>query len=162
MIRRPPRSTLFPYTTLFRSRASIALSDANFGAFPMGNGLSRLESRFYGDGDHLDRLKRARDRRLEAADAVRLGLVTDAPDDLDWEDEIRIVLEGRAVLSPDALTGMEANHRFVGPESVETKIFGRLSAWQNWIFARPNASGPEGALRRYGTGQKAVFDRKRV
>ncbi|WP_285488441.1 2,3-epoxybenzoyl-CoA dihydrolase [Amycolatopsis taiwanensis] len=143
-------------------RAAIVLSDANFGAFPMGNGLSRLESRFYTEHDHLDWLKRERDRPLEAADAMELGLVTDAPDDLDWVDEIRIVLEGRAALSPDALTGMEANHRFVGPETVETKIFGRLSAWQNWIFTRPNASGPEGALRRYGTGQKANFDHKRV
>jgi benzoyl-CoA-dihydrodiol lyase len=143
-------------------RAAIMLSEANFGAFPMGNGLSRLESRFYGEDDHLDWLERERDRRLEASDAVELGLVTDAPDDIDWSDEIRIVLEGRAALSPDALTGMEANHRFVGPETVETKIFGRLSAWQNWIFTRPNASGPDGALRRYGTGQKASFDRKRV
>ena len=143
-------------------RASITLSEANFGVFPMGNGLSRLQSRFYGDDDHLTWLARERDRPLSAAEAVELGLVTDAPDDLDWEDEIRIALEGRASLSPDALTGMEANHRFVGPETIETKIFGRLTAWQNWIFTRPNASGPEGALRRYGTGQKAVFDRKRV
>jgi benzoyl-CoA-dihydrodiol lyase len=143
-------------------RASITLSEANFGAFPMGNGLSRLESRFYGESDHLDWLKRERDRALDAAEAVELGLVTDAPDDIDWADEIRIALEGRAALSPDALTGMEANHRFVGPETIETKIFGRLTAWQNWIFTRPNASGPDGALRRYGTGQKASFDRKRV
>ncbi|WP_328448083.1 2,3-epoxybenzoyl-CoA dihydrolase [Amycolatopsis sp. NBC_00438] len=143
-------------------RASIRLTDANFGAFPMGNGLTRLQARFYGDDDHLAWLAREKDRDLSAAETVELGLVTDAPDDLDWEDEIRIALEGRASLSPDALTGMEANHRFVGPETIETKIFGRLAAWQNWIFTRPNASGPEGALRRYGTGQKAVFDRKRV
>ncbi|WP_410564101.1 2,3-epoxybenzoyl-CoA dihydrolase [Amycolatopsis sp. cmx-4-61] len=143
-------------------RASIELTDANFGAFPMGNGLTRLEARFYGDDDHLAWLAREKNRELSAAEALELGLVTDAPDDLDWEDEIRIALEGRASLSPDALTGMEANHRFVGPETIETKIFGRLAAWQNWIFTRPNASGPEGALRRYGTGQKAVFDRKRV
>ncbi len=143
-------------------RASLRLTDANFGAFPMGNGLTRLQARFYGDEDHVARLARERNRDLTPADAVELGLVTDAPDDLDWEDEIRIALEGRASLSPDALTGMEANHRFVGPETIETKIFGRLAAWQNWIFTRPNASGPEGALRRYGTGQKAVFDRKRV
>jgi benzoyl-CoA-dihydrodiol lyase len=143
-------------------RASITLSAANLGAFPMGNGLSRLEARFYRDDDHLAWLARERDRSLTAAEAVELGLVTDAPDDLDWADEIRIALEGRASLSPDALTGMEANHRFVGPETIETKIFGRLTAWQNWIFTRPNASGPDGALRRYGTGQKAVFDRKRV
>ncbi|NIH86852.1 2,3-epoxybenzoyl-CoA dihydrolase [Amycolatopsis granulosa] len=143
-------------------RAFLVLSEANFGAFPMGNGLSRLESRFYGDHDHLDRLKRERERPLSASEAVELGLVTEAPDDIDWPDEIRIVLEGRAALSPDALTGMEANHRFVGPETIETKIFGRLTAWQNWIFTRPNASGPDGALRRYGTGQKASYDRKRV
>jgi benzoyl-CoA-dihydrodiol lyase len=143
-------------------RATIRLSEANFGPFPMGNGLTRLQTRFYGDDDHLAWLAREKNHELSAAEAVELGLVTDAPDDLDWEDEIRIALEGRASLSPDALTGMEANHRFVGPETIETKIFGRLAAWQNWIFTRPNASGPEGALRRYGTGQKAVFDRKRV
>ena len=143
-------------------RASLRLTDANFGAFPMGNGLTRLQARFYGDDDHLAWLAREKNRELSAAEALELGLVTDAPDDLDWEDEIRLALEGRASLSPDALTGMEANHRFVGPETIETKIFGRLAAWQNWIFTRPNASGPEGALRRYGTGQKAVFDRKRV
>ncbi|WIX81411.1 2,3-epoxybenzoyl-CoA dihydrolase [Amycolatopsis carbonis] len=143
-------------------RASVTLSEANFGPFPMGNGLTRLQSRFYGDDDHLAWLVRERDHALTPAETVELGLVTDAPDDLDWEDEIRIALEGRASLSPDALTGMEANHRFVGPETIETKIFGRLTAWQNWIFTRPNASGPEGALRRYGTGQKAIFDRKRV
>ncbi|WP_326834229.1 2,3-epoxybenzoyl-CoA dihydrolase [Amycolatopsis rhabdoformis] len=143
-------------------RAAITLSEANFGTFPMGNGLSRLESRFYGEHDHLDWLHRETGRALTPAETVELGLVTDAPDDLDWEDEIRIVVEGRAALSPDSLTGMEANHRFVGPETLETKIFGRLTAWQNWIFTRPNASGPEGALRRYGTGQKATFDRKRV
>jgi benzoyl-CoA-dihydrodiol lyase len=143
-------------------RACVVLSDANFGAFPMGNGLTRLESRFYLEDEHLSWLRRESGRPLSASEAGELGLVTDSPDDLDWEDEIRIVLEGRASLSPDALTGMEANHRFVGPETIETKIFGRLAAWQNWIFARPNASGPEGALRRYGTGQKSVLDNKRV
>ncbi|GAB2825296.1 2,3-epoxybenzoyl-CoA dihydrolase [Streptomyces daliensis] len=143
-------------------RALLTLSGANFGALPMGNGLSRLESRFYRDPERLERLRGARGEPLTAAVARDLGLVTDAPDDLDWEDEVRIALEARAALSPDALTGMEANHRFVGPETIETKIFGRLSAWQNWIFDRPNASGPEGALRRYGTGRKAAFDRKRV
>jgi benzoyl-CoA-dihydrodiol lyase len=143
-------------------RASIALSDANFGTFPMGNGLSRLESRFYGETEHLDWLSREQGRQISAGEANELGLVTDAPDDIDWEDEIRLVVEARRSLSPDSLTGMEANHRFVGPETIETKIFGRLTAWQNWIFTRPNASGPEGALRRYGTGQKPVFDRKRV
>lgn len=143
-------------------RAAITLSAANFGPLPMGNGLTRLESRFYGDRDHVDTLAAERDRVLSPGEAAGLGLVTDALDDIDWSDEIRIVVEGRAALSPDALTGMEANHRFTGPESMETKIFGRLSAWQNWIFNRPNAAGPEGALRRYGTGQQAVLDRKRV
>ena len=143
-------------------RAAITLSDANFGTFPMANGLSRVESRFYGDDDHLDWLRREKDRPISPSEANELGLVTDAPDDIDWEDEVRLVVEGRRALSPDALTGMEANHRFVGPETMETKIFGRLTAWQNWIFTRSNASGPDGALRRYGTGQKAVFDRKRV
>ncbi|WP_199542425.1 2,3-epoxybenzoyl-CoA dihydrolase [Prauserella sp. PE36] len=143
-------------------RASITLSDANFGPLPMGNGLTRLESRFYREDDHLAWLAKERGRALAPADAVELGLVTDAPDDIDWEDEIRLVIEARRGLSPDALTGMEANHRFVGPETIETKVFGRLSAWQNWIFNRPNAAGEQGALRRYGTGQRAVFDRKRV
>ncbi|HEY3708656.1 MAG TPA: 2,3-epoxybenzoyl-CoA dihydrolase [Amycolatopsis sp.] len=143
-------------------RAAITLSDVNFGPLPMGNDLTRLQSRFYGEHEHLDWLRREKDRVISPSEANELGLVTDAPDDIDWTDEIRIVVEGRAALSPDALTGMEANHRFVGPETMETKIFGRLTAWQNWIFTRPNASGPDGALRRYGTGQKAVFDRKRV
>ncbi|QVQ50271.1 benzoyl-CoA-dihydrodiol lyase [Spiractinospora alimapuensis] len=143
-------------------RASVYLTEANFGLFPMGNGLTRLESRFYGEDDHLVWLRRETGRRLEAAEAEELGLVTDAPDDIDWEDEIRLAVETRASISPDALTGMEANHRFVGPETTETKIFGRLAAWQNWVFLRPNASGPEGALRRYGTGQRPIFDRERV
>jgi benzoyl-CoA-dihydrodiol lyase len=142
--------------------ATVVLTESNDGAFPMGNGLSRLASRFYGDADHLDRLRRESGRALAAHEAGELGLVTAAPDDIDWEDEVRLIIEGRASLSPDALTGMEANHRFVGPETIETKIFGRLAAWQNWIFTRPNASGPQGALRRYGTGQKHTFDRKRV
>ncbi|MBK1786966.1 2,3-epoxybenzoyl-CoA dihydrolase [Prauserella cavernicola] len=143
-------------------RAAITVTAANFGPFPMGNGLTRLQSRFHGHDAHLDWLTRERDHALSAEEALELGLVTDAPDDIDWEDEIRLVVEARRGLSPDALTGMEANHRFVGPETVETKVFGRLSAWQNWIFNRPNAAGEQGALRRYGTGQKAVFDRKRV
>jgi benzoyl-CoA-dihydrodiol lyase len=142
--------------------AQIVLSDSNFGTFPMGNGLSRLASRFYGDDDHVAKLRQETGRRIDAAGALELGLVTDAPDDIDWEDEIRILLEERASLSPDALTGMEANHRFVGPETMESRIFGRLTAWQNWIFVRPNAAGPDGALRRYGTGRRADFDRRRV
>ncbi|MEW2353863.1 2,3-epoxybenzoyl-CoA dihydrolase [Spirillospora sp. NPDC029432] len=143
-------------------RASIRLSEANFGTFPMGNGLSRLESRFYRRAGHLELLRKEAEEPLDAARARDLELVTDAPDDIDWEDEVRLVLEARAALSPDALTGMEANHRFVGPETLETKIFGRLSAWQNWIFTRPNAAGDEGALRRYGTGRRPAYDRKRV
>ncbi|MFB4314241.1 2,3-epoxybenzoyl-CoA dihydrolase [Actinomadura sp. 21ATH] len=143
-------------------RASIRLSEANFGTFPMGNGLSRLESRFYRRGGHLELLRKETGEPLDAARARDLELVTGAPDDLDWEDEVRLVLEARAALSPDALTAMEANHRFVGPETPETKIFGRLSAWQNWVFTRPNAAGDEGALRRYGTGRRPAYDRKRV
>jgi benzoyl-CoA-dihydrodiol lyase len=142
---------------------TLTLSEANFGRYPMGNGLSRLASRFFGAAEHLEWLHgKEIGKTLQPADAKELGLVTDVLDDIDWDDEIRIVVEGRTALSPDACTGMEANHRFVGPETIETKIFGRLTAWQNWIFNRPNASGAEGALRRYGTGQKAVFDRKRV
>ncbi|RZT84303.1 benzoyl-CoA-dihydrodiol lyase [Pseudonocardia sediminis] len=146
--------------------AQIMLSESNFGTFPMSNGLSRLGSRFYGPGgdgdDHLAKLRQETGRRIEAVEAMEMGLVTDAPDDIDWDDEVRIMLEERASLSPDALTGMEANHRFVGPETMESRIFSRLTAWQNWIFVRPNASGPEGALRKYGTGRKAEFDRRRV
>jgi benzoyl-CoA-dihydrodiol lyase len=142
--------------------AELVLSECNFGTFPMGNGLSRLESRFYREDDHMAWLRREVGHALSAGDAAELGLVTDAPDDIDWDDEIRIMLEERAALSPDALTGMEANHRFVGPETMETRIFGRLTAWQNWIFVRPNASGPDGALRKYGTGTRAGFDRTRV
>jgi benzoyl-CoA-dihydrodiol lyase len=142
---------------------TLTLTEANFGRYPMGNGLSRLESRFFGEAEHLEWLhSKETGKTLQPADAKELGLVTDVLDDIDWDDEIRIVVEGRTALSPDACTGMEANHRFVGPETIETKIFGRLTAWQNWVFNRPNASGAEGALRRYGTGQKAVFDRKRV
>ncbi|GLW66664.1 enoyl-CoA hydratase [Actinomadura rubrobrunea] len=142
--------------------ARIVLTGANFGLYPMGNDLTRLQSRFYGEPGRVERLRELTGRPLEAAEAAELGLVTFAFDDIDWEDEVRIALEERTSLSPDALTGMEANHRFVGPETVETKIFGRLSAWQNWIFQRPNAAGPDGALRKYGTGLKAAYDRKRV
>jgi benzoyl-CoA-dihydrodiol lyase len=142
--------------------ATLVVGPANAGAYPMGNGLTRLQSRFYGrDGDVGAVLARTGEP-LDAAAAMDLGLVTLAPDDLDWEEELRIALEERASLSPDALTGMEANHRFVGPETMETKIFGRLTAWQNWIFIRPNASGPEGALRRFGSGTRADYDTARV
>jgi benzoyl-CoA-dihydrodiol lyase len=142
--------------------AALTLSAANFGAFPMSNGLTRLASRFPGDPGHVAKLEQLAGRPIEAEEALDLGLVTFAPDDLDWDDEIRIACEERASLSPDALTGMEANLRFAGPETPQTKIFGRLTAWQNWVFTRPNASGPEGALRRYGTGQAGVFDRRRA
>jgi benzoyl-CoA-dihydrodiol lyase len=142
--------------------AEVVLTASNDGRFPMGNGLSRLESRFWGHDDDLESARKQLGERLDAQAAVAAGLVTMALDDLDFEDEIRIVLEERASLSPDALTGMEANHRFVGPESMETKIFGRLTAWQNWIFNRPNASGPDGALRRYGSGQRGSYDYQRV
>jgi benzoyl-CoA-dihydrodiol lyase len=141
---------------------AIEVTEANFGSYPMGNGLSRIESRFYGHPGQIKAVSEQIGELLLAAQADELGLVTSALDDIDFADELRIVLEERASLSPDSLTGMEANHRFVGPETLETKIFGRLTAWQNWIFVRPNAAGPEGALRRYGTGERARFDTKRV
>jgi benzoyl-CoA-dihydrodiol lyase len=142
--------------------ATITLSEANFGTYPMGNGLSRVASSFWGREDELTGVREAVSRPLDASSADELGLVTVALDDIDFADELRIALEERASLSPDALSGMEANHRFVGPETIETKIFGRLSVWQNWIFVRPNASGPDGALRRYGSGQRGSFDHHRV
>jgi benzoyl-CoA-dihydrodiol lyase len=142
--------------------AAVTVAGANLGPLPMGNGLTRLRTRYHGDEPGLAEVEKRAGEPLLAADAERLGLVTFAPDDLDWDEEVRIAVEERASFSPDALTGMEANYRFAGPETLETKIFGRLSAWQNWIFTRPNAAGPEGALRRYGTGQRAEFDRKRV
>jgi benzoyl-CoA-dihydrodiol lyase len=145
-----------------RGHAVLVLGQSNFGLLPMGNGLSRLEGRFLGDGRHVERLRECAGEPLDATAAWALGLVTFTPDDLDWDDEVRIALQERASFSPDALTGMEANVRFAGPETLETKIFGRLTAWQNWIFSRPNAAGPEGALGRYGTGQRASFDRRRV
>jgi benzoyl-CoA-dihydrodiol lyase len=142
--------------------AAITVGPMNLGPLPMGNGLSRLATRFHGDADGLAAAEAAEGKALRAEDAERLGLVTFIPDDIDWDEEVRIAVEERAGFSPDALTGLEANYRFAGPETMETKIFGRLSAWQNWIFYRPNASGPDGALRRFGTGQRAHFDQKRV
>ena len=142
--------------------ALLTLSSLNFGAYPMSNGLSRLETRFLGEPASVDRARARAGVPLDAGTALGLGLVTVTYDATDWSDEIRILLEERASFSPDALTGMEANLRFPGPETMETKIFGRLTAWQNWIFQRPNAAGEEGALRRYGSGQKPAFDRKRV
>jgi benzoyl-CoA-dihydrodiol lyase len=142
--------------------AVVVVNEMNLGPLPMGNGLTRLQTRFFGDPDGLAAAEKQAGEMLLADDAERLGLVTFAPDDIDWEEELRIAVEERASFSPDALTGMEANYRFVGPETMETKIFGRLSAWQNWIFTRPGAAGPDGALTKYGTGQRASFDRKRV
>jgi benzoyl-CoA-dihydrodiol lyase len=142
--------------------AAITVGPANLGPLPMGNGLTRLATRFLGDADALAAAEKSAGSPLEAEEAERLGLVTFAPDDIDWDEEVRIAVEERASFSPDALTGLEANYRFAGPETTETKIFGRLTAWQNWIFYRPNASGPDGALRAYGTGRRADFDRKRV
>ena len=141
---------------------TITLSALNFGHLKMANGLSRLQTRFLGEPESVERAERLIGEPLEGLDALDAGLVTFAPDDIDWEDEIRLLLEERASFSPDALTGMEANLRFAGPETVESKIFGRLSAWQNWIFQRPNAVGDEGALKLYGTGRRAKYDQKRV
>ena len=142
--------------------ATVRLTAANFGAYAMPNGLSRLASRFLGDPGRVDDLKGRIGHDLDAAAAAAAGLVTFTPDDIDWDDEVRIALEERAAFSPDALTGMEASLRFGGPETMETKIFARLTAWQNWIFQRPNAVGDTGALQVYGTGQRAEFDRRRV
>jgi benzoyl-CoA-dihydrodiol lyase len=140
----------------------ITLSPMNFGSYPMVNGLSRIAARFYEEEAPLTAATATIGRRLNAADALTLGLVTATPDDLDWDDEIRLVLEERASLSPDALTGLEANLRFGPGESMETRVFGRLSAWQNWIFIRPNATGEAGALKVFGTGNKAKFNWERV
>ncbi|MDQ7079784.1 MAG: 2,3-epoxybenzoyl-CoA dihydrolase [Paracoccaceae bacterium] len=145
-----------------RPIATITLTDVNFGRYPMGNGLTRLQTRFLGTPEAVDAARARMNEALEAAVADDLGLVTYAFDDIDWEDEIRVFLEERASFSPDALTGMEANLRFAGPETMETRIFGRLTAWQNWIFQRPNAVGENGALRRYGTGRRGEYDRRRV
>lgn len=143
------------------AQPSVALTPLNQGCFPMGNGLSRLQSRFLGEPERVGRLLALRDP-LTAVEAEKAGLVTFALDELDFEDEVRLAIEERASLSPDALTGMEASLRFAGPESMETKIFGRLSAWQNWIFTRPNATGEHGALTLYGKSARPVFDWKRT
>ena len=144
---------------------ALQLTDANFGWFPAVNGLSRLQTRFYQDEATIDQLKGLAESGgspLRADQALALGLVTLSPDDIDWDDEIRIMLEERTSMSPDAMTGLEASLRFPGKETMETRIFGRLSAWQNWIFIRPNAVGEDGALKLFGTGKKAKFDWKRV
>ena len=142
--------------------AQIALDANNFGPMTMSNGLTRLATRFLGDVESLDNARQLTGLRLEAEQALNVGLVTFAPDDIDWEDELRLLFEERASYSPDAMIGMEANLRFVGPETMETKIFGRLSAWQNWIFQRPNAVGDQGALSLYGSGARPKLNRERV
>ncbi len=142
--------------------ATLRLTAMNFGPYPMGNGLTRLATRFLAEPSRVNELKEEIGEALDAETADELGLVTFTPDDIDWEDEVRLVLEERAGFSPDGLIGLEANLRFAGPETMETKIFARLSAWQNWIFQRPNATGPEGALKLYGTGKQSKYDRKRA
>ncbi|HKA71541.1 MAG TPA: 2,3-epoxybenzoyl-CoA dihydrolase [Xanthobacteraceae bacterium] len=145
-----------------RPAAAITLSPANFGFYAMGNGLTRLQTRFLDDEGAIERLKQKVAAPLAAEEADKLGLVTGTIESYDWDDEVRVMLEERSSFSPDALTGMEANLRFAGPETMETKIFGRLSAWQNWIFQRPNAVGAQGALKLYGSGVQATFDKDRV
>jgi benzoyl-CoA-dihydrodiol lyase len=145
-----------------RPMATITLSEANFGPMKMANGLTRLETRFLDDVQAQEQARTTIGQALEAEEAEEAGLVTMILDDIDWEDEIRIFMEERASFSPDAMTGMEANLRFAGPETMETRIFGRLTAWQNWIFNRPNAVGANGALQRYGTGQRGEFNMDRV
>jgi benzoyl-CoA-dihydrodiol lyase len=140
---------------------SIAVSEMNTGAFPMSNGLTRMQSRFLAEPEKLDEVFGDK-KSFDTEEAEDLGLITFAPDDLDWEDEIRVAIEERTSLSPDALTGMEASLRFAGPETMDTKIYGRLTAWQNWIFQRPNAVGEKGALTNYGKPTKAEFDYKRT
>ena len=134
----------------------------NFGAYPMANGLTRLATRFLGEPDSFAAVRARVGEALDAEDAEALGLVTVAFDDIDWDDEVRLMLEERASFSPDALTAMEANLRFAGPETMETRIFGRLTAWQNWVFQRPSAVGDEGSLKRYGSGLRPNYDTERV
>jgi benzoyl-CoA-dihydrodiol lyase len=145
-----------------RGPATLHLSALNFGAYPMGNGLTRLENRFYGEPETTRRAAEHIGETLLADDAEELGLVTFAYDEIDWDDEVRLILEERASFSSDALTGLEANLRFAGPETMETRIFGRLTAWQNWIFQRPNAVGATGSLKRYGSGVRPDFNQDRV
>ncbi len=145
-----------------RPPAAITLGQANFGLYPMGNGLTRMQTRFLGEPELIETLKARVGEPIEGEEAAELGLVTMAYEDFDWDDELRILLEERTSFSPDALTGMEANLRFGGPETMETKIFGRLTAWQNWIFQRPNAIGEQGALKLYGSGVSPTYNRERV
>ena len=145
-----------------REPAAIVLGHVNFGLYPMGNGLTRLQTRFLGEPGTLKTAQSKIGNALEAEEAAELGLVTMAYEGFDWDDELRVMLEERASFSPDAMTGMEANLRFAGPETMETKIFGRLTAWQNWIFQRPNAIGEQGALKLYGSGVSPTFNKERV
>ena len=145
-----------------RPAATLALGEANFGAYPMSNGLSRLQSRFLANPEEVETARKQIGQNIDAEAAQKLGLVTFALDDIDWDDEIRLFFEQRSSFSPDALTGMEANLRFAGPETMESKIFARLTAWQNWIFQRSNAVGEKGALKLYGTGHKPAFDTRRA
>ncbi|WP_370402213.1 2,3-epoxybenzoyl-CoA dihydrolase [Sulfitobacter sp. JB4-11] len=145
-----------------RPMAAITLTSTNFGRLPMGNGISRLQTRFLAEPEHVETLKASIGTPLDAEAANAAGLVTMILDDIDWEDEVRIFIEERVAFSPDAMTGMEANLRFAGPETMETRIFGRLTAWQNWIFNRPNAVGKDGALQRYGTGVRGDYNMERV
>ena len=140
----------------------VSLSALNFGAYPMVSHETRLQRRFYGDAGEIDAARAAIGKPLDADAAVALGIVTMAPDDIDWDDEIRIAIEERAAMSPDALTGLEANLRFASQENMFTRIFGRLTAWQNWIFQRPNAVGEKGALTAYGTQSRPEFDFRRT
>jgi benzoyl-CoA-dihydrodiol lyase len=158
------RSVMFAGTVAGDNRgpATLHLSALNFSAFPMGNGMSRLANRFYGEPESLDAAAGLIGETLNADTAEERGLVTFAYDETDWDDEVRLILEERASFSPDALTGLEANLRFVGPETMETRIFGRLTAWQNWIFQRPNAVGETGSLKRYGSGVRPDFNTERV
>jgi benzoyl-CoA-dihydrodiol lyase len=143
-------------------QCAVALSEMNFGRLEMANGLTRLEARFYGDQSRISELRKHIGNALGPREAAQLGLVTFTPDELDWSDEIRLAIESRLALSPDAMTGLEANLRFGEHESMQSRIFGRLSAWQNWIFIRPNAVGPAGALKVYGSGNRPKFDWERV
>ncbi|CAE6786986.1 2,3-epoxybenzoyl-CoA dihydrolase [Paraburkholderia aspalathi] len=156
------RSYMAALTSNEDEEPAITLSEVNFGLYPMVTHQSRLARRFYEEAEPLDAVRSKIGQAIKAVEAERLGLVTASPDDIDWADEIRIALEERAAMSPDALTGLEANLRFNGPETMETRIFGRLTAWQNWIFNRPNAVGEKGALKVYGKGSKAQFDVSRV
>jgi benzoyl-CoA-dihydrodiol lyase len=145
-----------------RPAATLALHEVNFGTYPMSNGLARLQSRFLAEPADVERARGEIGQKIDAEQAQELGLVTFALDDIDWDDEVRLFFEQRASFSSDALTGMEANLRFAGPETMESKIFARLTAWQNWIFQRANAVGEQGALKSYGTGHKPAFDTRRV